>query len=157
MNLQGVVVEAEACNAQLCTVLGCLSGSGYCEQASQAVQMIGLRPATEHAPPAFAVSAGTNLMLVPSTSTHLAQLGALSPNGRSTTFEAAADGYGRGEACIVFVARRPTGQHAPLAVLHGELHLGIGPAVVKFARILCCGAQVYPDLLGFPPCPQVRR
>lgn len=71
--------------------------------------------------PAPAVSAGTNLMLVASTSTHLAQLGALSPNGRSKTFDAAADGYGRGEACIVFVARQPAedGQ-APLAVFHGE-------------------------------------
>lgn len=67
------------------------------------------------------MSAGTNLSLVPSTSTHLAQLGALSPNGRSKTFDAAADGYGRGEACIVFVARRPTAHgQAPLAIWHGE-------------------------------------
>lgn len=71
--------------------------------------------------PAPAVSAGTNLMLVASTSTHLAQMGALSPNGRSKTFDAAADGYGRGEACIVFVARRPADDGlAPLAVFHGE-------------------------------------
>lgn len=66
------------------------------------------------------MSAGTNLMLVDSTSTHLAQLGALSSNGRSKTFDASADGYGRGEACIVFVARRPAGGQAALAVMHGE-------------------------------------
>ena len=59
-------------------------------------------------------------MLVDSTSTHLAQLGALSSNGRSKTFDASADGYGRGEACIVFVARRPAGGQAALAVMHGE-------------------------------------
>ena len=69
--------------------------------------------------PLPAVSAGTNLMLVASTSAHLAQLGALSSNGRSKTFDAAADGYGRGEACIVFVARMPGSDQAPLAVLHG--------------------------------------
>ena len=33
------------------------------------------------------------------------QLGALSSNGRSKTFDASADGYGRGEAAIVFVLR----------------------------------------------------
>ena len=59
-------------------------------------------------------------MLVDSTATHLAQLGALSSNGRSKTFDATADGYGRGEACIVFVARSPGSGLQPLAVLHGE-------------------------------------
>lgn len=59
-------------------------------------------------------------MLVPSTSIHLAQLGALSSNGRSKTFDASADGYGRGEACIVFVARQHGGGRKPLAVMHGE-------------------------------------
>ena len=66
-------------------------------------------------------------MLVDSTSTHLAQLGALSSNGRSKTFDASADGYGRGEACIVFVARRPTTSaqqqsQLTLAVLHGSAY-----------------------------------
>lgn len=59
-------------------------------------------------------------MLVASTSTHLAELGALSSNGRSKTFDATADGYGRGEACIVFVARLPGSGAVPLAVMHGE-------------------------------------
>jgi hypothetical protein len=59
-------------------------------------------------------------MLVDSTATHLAQLGALSSNGRSKTFDATADGYGRGEACVVFVARSPGSGLPPLAVLHGK-------------------------------------
>jgi len=56
-----------------------------------------------------ALSAGVNLMLVASTSTNLAALGALSSNGRSKTFEATADGYGRGEGCVV-VAMRLAGE-----------------------------------------------
>jgi hypothetical protein len=52
-----------------------------------------------------ALSAGVNLMLVASTSTNLAALGALSSNGRSKTFEATADGYGRGEGCVVVAMR----------------------------------------------------
>ena len=72
-----------------------------------------------------ALASGINLMLVASTSTHLAQLGALSPNGRSKSFDASADGYGRGEACISAVLRRSgegTGVqgYTALAVLQGE-------------------------------------
>lgn len=61
-------------------------------------------------------------MLVASTSVHLAELGALSSNGRSKTFDATADGYGRGEACIAIVLRQsgPTNPQ-PLAFMHGAL------------------------------------
>ena len=66
-------------------------------------------------------------MLVSSTSVHLAELGALSSNGRSKTFDASADGYGRGEACAVVVLQLPRASEAggrpPLAILHGE---GVG-------------------------------
>jgi hypothetical protein len=82
------------------------------------------------------VSAGTNLMLVDSTATHLAQLGALSSNGRSKTFDATADGYGRGEACIVFVARSPGSGLQPLAVLHGE---PASTACLAFACLMVVG------------------
>lgn len=71
-----------------------------------------------------ALASGINLMLLASTFTHLAQLGALSSNGRSKSFEASADGYGRGEACISVVLRRGSSAgeaetHAVLAVLQG--------------------------------------
>lgn len=59
-------------------------------------------------------------MLVESTFVHLNQLGALSSNGRSKTLDATADGYGRGEACIVFVAQPVDSSQEPIAYLHGE-------------------------------------
>ena len=69
-----------------------------------------------------AVAAGVNLMLVASTTTNLAALGALSPNGRSKTFEATADGYGRGEGCVVVAMRLANGDGADChAILQGEL------------------------------------
>ena len=77
-------------------------------------------------------------MLVASTSTHLAQLGALSPNGRSKSFDASADGYGRGEACISAVLRLPGGNHEALAVMLGELSLSSCSAhEAQHASALC--------------------
>jgi hypothetical protein len=49
------------------------------------------------------LSAGTNLMLLPSTSQNLSSLGSLSSSGRCKTLDADADGYGRGEGCAVIV------------------------------------------------------
>jgi acyl transferase domain-containing protein len=45
-----------------------------------------------------AVVAGTNLILTPTTSTTMSDYKALSPSGICKTFDADADGYGRGEA-----------------------------------------------------------
>lgn len=72
-----------------------------------------------------AMAAGSNFILVSSTSAHLAQLGSLSLNGRSKTFDASADGYGRGEACVAMVLQKVGGAlveggQAPEALLHGR-------------------------------------
>ncbi|KAH8424223.1 uncharacterized protein LDX57_001981 [Aspergillus melleus] len=45
-----------------------------------------------------ALVAGTNLIITPTTTTAMSETMALSPSGVSKTFDAAADGYGRGEA-----------------------------------------------------------
>ncbi len=54
----------------------------------------------------LAIVGGINLMLSARTTRSLMEIGALSPSGRSQSFGAAADGYGRGEGCGVVVLKR---------------------------------------------------
>ncbi|NJR64506.1 MAG: SDR family NAD(P)-dependent oxidoreductase, partial [Leptolyngbyaceae cyanobacterium CRU_2_3] len=54
----------------------------------------------------LALAGGVNLMLSPHGHTVLSQMRALSADGRCKTFDAAADGYGRGEGCGVVVLKR---------------------------------------------------
>lgn len=52
-----------------------------------------------------AVVAGVNLLLDPEITIGLAAAGMLSPDGRCKSFDAAADGYGRGEGCGVVILK----------------------------------------------------
>jgi len=54
----------------------------------------------------LALAGGVNLMLSPEATVGFCKLKALSPDGRCKTFDAAADGYGRGEGCGVVVLKR---------------------------------------------------
>jgi acyl transferase domain-containing protein len=54
----------------------------------------------------LAMAGGVNAMLQPGTTAAICQLQALSTVGRCQTFEAAADGYGRGEGFAVIAIRR---------------------------------------------------
>ncbi|MER5968474.1 beta-ketoacyl synthase N-terminal-like domain-containing protein [Streptomyces sp. NPDC002055] len=54
----------------------------------------------------LALAAGVNLMVAPGLSVTLDRAGATSPDGRSKSFDAAADGYGRGEGAGVLVLKR---------------------------------------------------
>ena len=54
----------------------------------------------------MALAGGVNLILSPEASIGLSKMRALAPDGRCKTFDAAADGYGRGEGCGVIVLKR---------------------------------------------------
>ncbi|XXY48825.1 SDR family NAD(P)-dependent oxidoreductase [Sorangium sp. So ce269] len=54
----------------------------------------------------LALAGGVSLLLSPTTSVYLSQLRALAPDGRCKTFDAAADGYARGEGSGMVVLRR---------------------------------------------------
>lgn len=68
----------------------------------------------------MAIAGGVNLMLAPEPTVALTKIQALAPDGRCKTFDAAADGYGRGEGCALVVLK-------PLAsaVENGDAILGI--------------------------------
>ncbi|MDB9517354.1 SDR family NAD(P)-dependent oxidoreductase [Roseofilum reptotaenium CS-1145] len=54
----------------------------------------------------LALAGGVQLILSPQVTTALSKLKALSPDGKCKTFDAAADGYGRGEGCGIMVLKR---------------------------------------------------
>jgi acyl transferase domain-containing protein len=54
----------------------------------------------------LALGGGVNLILAPDASVALSRARMLSPDGRCKTFDASADGYGRGEGCGVVVLKR---------------------------------------------------
>ncbi|MGD1807095.1 type I polyketide synthase [Dapis sp. BLCC M126] len=54
----------------------------------------------------LAIAGGVNLIISPQGNLVLSQMRALSTDGRCKTFDAAADGYGRGEGCGVVVLKR---------------------------------------------------
>ncbi|MEO3860621.1 beta-ketoacyl synthase N-terminal-like domain-containing protein [Acrocarpospora sp. B8E8] len=53
-----------------------------------------------------ALAGGVNLLVTPGETLTLGAAGALAPDGRSKSFDATADGYGRGEGCGVIVLKR---------------------------------------------------
>ena len=66
------------------------------------------------------VSAGSNIMLLPSTSLNLAILGSLSSSGRCKTLDSSADGYGRGEeSCAVVLGTVQHDSGKPIGIVLG--------------------------------------
>jgi acyl transferase domain-containing protein/NAD(P)-dependent dehydrogenase (short-subunit alcohol dehydrogenase family)/aryl carrier-like protein len=73
-----------------------------------------------------ALSGGVSLMLSPDNHIYLSQLRALAPDGRCKTFDASADGYGRGEGCGMVVLMRRSDAEARGCPVLAEL---LGSAV----------------------------
>ena len=68
----------------------------------------------------LALAGGVNLILSPLNMLTTSQAGMLSPDGRCKTFDAAADGYGRGEGCGVVVLKA-----LETAIRDGDKILGV--------------------------------
>jgi myxalamid-type polyketide synthase MxaD len=88
LDLRGPVVQLDtACSSSLVTV----------HQACQSLRL---------GETSLALAGGVNLMCTPEGTIALCKLHALAPDGRCKTFDAAADGYARGEGCGILVLKR---------------------------------------------------
>ncbi|MFB9547707.1 beta-ketoacyl synthase N-terminal-like domain-containing protein, partial [Micromonospora sagamiensis] len=80
----------------------------------------------------LALAGGVNLMIIPESHIFLSRARALSPDGRCKTFDASADGYGRGEGCGVVVLKRLSDAQRDgdrvLAVIRGSAVNHDGPS-----------------------------
>jgi acyl transferase domain-containing protein/acyl-CoA synthetase (AMP-forming)/AMP-acid ligase II/acyl carrier protein len=111
----------------------------------------------------LALAAGVNLILDPKVSVYLSRARALAPDGRCKTFDAAADGYARGEGCGVVVLKRLSDAlrdgdtiHAVIrgsAINHDGRASGLtvpnGPAQQAVIRQALHSAGVRPEEIGY--------
>ncbi|HVR08910.1 MAG TPA: beta-ketoacyl synthase N-terminal-like domain-containing protein, partial [Thermoanaerobaculia bacterium] len=111
----------------------------------------------------LALAGGVNLILSPDTTLAHCRLHALSPDGRCKVFDAAADGYGRGEGGGVLVLRRlpeARRRREPIvavvlgsAVNHDGHSAGLtvpsGPAQQRLLRSALRAAGVAPAAVGY--------
>ncbi len=111
----------------------------------------------------LALAGGVSLMLNPNAQVVLCKMSAVAPDGRCKTFDAAADGYGRGEGCGLVVLKRLTDALADgdnvLAVLRGSatnhggpsggLTVPSGPAQEAVIREALANAEVEPSQVGY--------
>ncbi|NEO74333.1 polyketide synthase, partial [Moorena sp. SIO3H5] len=114
----------------------------------------------------LALACGVNLILAPDTFVEFAQGRMNSPDGRCKTFDAAADGYGRGEGCGVIVLKRLSDAKADedkiLALIRGSainhdgpssgLTVPYGPAQEELILQALSNAQVQPSQVDYVEC-----
>lgn len=88
-----------------------------------------------------ALACGVNLTIRAETTAVLSKAGMLTPDGRCKTLDAAADGYMRGEACIVHLLEKSTdeegefeGLHPAVAWRHSPVAVLAGTAVNQDGR-----------------------
>jgi amino acid adenylation domain-containing protein/non-ribosomal peptide synthase protein (TIGR01720 family) len=103
-----------------------------------------------------ALAGGVNLILCPESSIATCRARMLAPDGRCKTFDAAADGYGRGEGCAIVVLKRLADALAdgdlPYALIRGSavnhdgassgLTVPNGPAQERLIRRALAAARV---------------
>lgn len=145
LGLQGpTMVTATACSSSLVTVhLACQAlRAGECD---------------------LALAGGVSLIMDPAVNVMLSKMHALSPDGRCKAFDAAADGYGRGEGCGVVVLKRLSdavadGDHILASLLgsavnHDGASAGLtvpsGPAQVALLRRVLEVGGVAADEVGY--------
>lgn len=111
----------------------------------------------------MALAGGVNLILSPSLTIYFCKLRALSPSGTCRTFDAAADGYVRGEGCGMVVLKRLADAEAAgdevlaiirgSAVNHGGRSGGItipnGPAQQEVIRRALAESGLPPERIGY--------
>ncbi|MCX6050466.1 MAG: beta-ketoacyl synthase N-terminal-like domain-containing protein, partial [Chloroflexi bacterium] len=111
----------------------------------------------------LALAGGINLILHPAANIMLSGLRAISPDGRCKTFDASADGYGRGEGCGMVVLKRLSDALAAgdtiLGVIRGSavnhdgpsagLTVPNGAAQEKLLRRALAAAEVSPDAIDY--------
>jgi acyl transferase domain-containing protein/NADPH:quinone reductase-like Zn-dependent oxidoreductase len=111
----------------------------------------------------LALAAAVNLVLQPHTGVALTKFRMLAPDGRCKTFDAAADGFGRGDGCGVVVLKRLSDAIADgdrvLAVIRGSavnqdgassgLTAPNGPAQEAVIRAALRDAGVRPEEVGY--------
>lgn len=70
----------------------------------------------------LALAGGANALIGAATMIELSKLKALSPSGRCHSFDARADGYGRGEGAVLFALRRLADAEAAGDRIHAVIH-----------------------------------
>ncbi|HET9206060.1 MAG TPA: type I polyketide synthase, partial [Burkholderiaceae bacterium] len=110
-----------------------------------------------------ALAAGVSLMITPELLVAMSKVGFMSPDGRCKTFDAGADGFGRGEGCGAIVLKRLSDAVADgdrvLAVVRATavnqdghstvLSAPSGPAQQALLRDALAQAQIEPSRVGF--------
>ncbi|MDY6949878.1 MAG: type I polyketide synthase [Thermodesulfobacteriota bacterium] len=111
----------------------------------------------------LALAGGVNVLLAPDMSINFSKTRMLAPDGRCKTFDAAADGYVRGEGCGIVVLKRLSdaigSQDRILAVIRGSavnqdgasggLTVPSGPSQEEVIRRALAFGNIEPDQVGY--------